>query len=592
MYTHPLPRSLILIFATAFAFTAVAASCVQDARLFVQLDFETLTDETLPSRLADVRAAGADGVQIALVEFYDEDEVRAQKLARLANALAFFKNAGLPTAVWTTTLGYGENFGAAKRRFANSQKLLSVTGRTAARCPTDRNVLAANCDNMRDFARAGATFILLDDDFIQTCRPGLGCVCREHLCRLTRKLQRHVTSNDVARAFSGAPNAVRTAYLDVLGETLADYARALRRAVDEVNPDVGIGLCASYTHYDVEGCDLASILRVLAGRTHRPLLRASGATYWPVKSPRVRGAHLGAVIEFVRWQAARWRGSDVRLLDENDPHPRADAVVPAALCELYDACMIAEGDIVRNKYILRDYKGAIDPAYLKAHLSHAPQHAAIAEAFADAASCGFKVIHPEHQLRAATLPKEVGLWAVMKQFSHPMAGLFAAVGNGVATHYDRAAETPCVAFGAAAAYLTAADRRRGVLLDKEGARLLSARGIDIGPESGGPLRLYANAAGEKYAVLAHAAWDFDFTHPDALRAPLADIWRFFTNTPPPVEIINTPNVYPLAKRKPNGDLVVLLCNMREKPTGPFTVRLDGNERQVSLPSYGFAILTR
>lgn len=582
----------VFAYAISLILSASAATDMHDVQLFVQLDFETLTDETLPRRLADVRAAGADGVQIALVEFYDEGEVRAQKLARLASALAFFKDAGLPTAVWTTTLGYGENFGAAKHRFANGQKLISVTGRTAARCPTDKNVLAANCDNLRDFARAGATFILLDDDFIQTCRPGLGCVCREHLCRLTRKLQRHVTSNDVARAFSGAPNAVRTAYLDVLGETLADYARALRRAVDETNPDVGIGLCASYTHYDVEGCDLANLLRVLAGRTHRPLLRVSGATYWPVVSPRIRGAHLGAVIEFVRWQIARWRGSDVRLLDENDPHPRADAIVPAALCELYDACMIAEGDIVRNKYILRDYKGAIDPAYLKAHLRHAPQHAALAQAFVGAAPCGFKVIHPEHQIRAATLPKEVGIWAVMKQFSHPMAGLFAAVANGVATHYDRAAETPCIAFGAAAAHLTAADRRRGVLLDREGARLLSARGIDVGPESGNTLRLYANAAGEKYAVLSRSAWDFDFTRANDLTVPLADAWRFFTNAPPPVEIINAPSVYPLAKRKSNGDLVVLLCNMGEKPTGPFTVRLNGNERQVSLPGYGFVTLTR
>ena len=583
---------LVPIFAWALSLSlnTSAATCAQDVRLFVQLDFETLTEDTLPRRLADVRSAGADGVQIALVEFYDEGEKRAASLARLANVLAFFKDAGLPTAVWTTTLGYGENCGAAKRRFANGQKLLSVTGRASARCPTDKTVLAANCDNLRDFVRAGATFILLDDDFIQTCRPGLGCVCRGHLCRLTRKLQRHVTSNEVAQAFSGAPNAVRTAYLDVLGETLADYARALRRAVDEVNPDVGIGLCASYTHYDVEGCDLANVLRVLAGRTHRPLLRASGATYWPVTSPRIRGAHLGSVIEFVRWQIARWRGSDVRFLDENDPHPRADAIVPAALCELYDDCMIAEGDIVRNKYLLRDYKGAIDPAYLRAHLDNMPRHAALAETFAGTSPCGFKIVHPEHQLRAATLPKNAGVWAVMKQFSHPMAGLFAAVANGVATHYNRAAETPCAAFGAAAAYLSSADRRRGVLLDRDAAHLLSARGIDVGAETSVPLRFYANAAGEKYAVLTRSAWDFDFTQAKDLVVPLADAWHFFTGAALPVEIVNTPSVYPIAKRRPNGDLVVLLCNMASQPTGDFTVRLDGRERKVALAGYGSIVL--
>jgi len=529
-------------------------------------------------------------VQIAFIEFYELGEKRAADLARLAKVLAFFKDAGLPTAVWTTTLGYGENGGEAKKRFADGQKLLSVNGRATARCPTDKAVLAANCDNMRDIARAGAPFILLDDDFIQTCRPGLGCVCPKHLCRLTRKLQRHVTSNEVAQAFSGAPNAVRTAYLDVLGETLADYARALRDAVNEVNPDIGMGLCASYTHYDVEGCDLNAILRILDGRPGRPLLRVSGATYWPVKSPRIRGAHLGAVIEFVRWQIARWRGSDVRLLDENDPHPRSDALVPAALCELYDKCMIAEGDIVRNKYMLRDFEGAIDPAYLKAHLVHAPQDAALADAFTGAAPCGFKIVYPEHQLRAATLPQGANLWAIMKLYSHPMAGIFATVANGVATHYDRAAETPCAAFGAAAAALTPADRKRGVLLDDEGASLLAARGIDVGAKSAEPLRLYANAAGEKYAVLARSAWDFDFTRQGELRVPLAKAWRFFTDAPLPVEIVGAPGVYPLVKRKPSGELVVLLCNMSSKPTGDFTLRLDGEERRISLPAYGFTVL--
>ena len=583
---------LLLVFLVLSAFRALGASCLQDARLVVQLDFETLTEGTLPLRLADIRKAGADAVLIALVEFYDEGEVRAQKLARLSRALAFFREAGLPTAVWTTTLGYGENAGSAARRFANGQKLLSVTGRATARCPTDGNVLAANCENLRDFVWAGAAFILLDDDFIQTCRPGLGCVCSEHLRRLTCKLQRPVTTNEVARAFSGSPNAVRTAYLDTLGETLADCARALRRAVDEVNPDVGIGLCASYTHYDVEGCDLAALLRVLAGRARPPLLRVSGATYWPVVSPRVRGAHLGAVVEFVRWQIARWRRSDVRLLDENDPHPRADSVVPAALCELYDACMIAEGDIVRNKYILRDHEGAIDPAYLNAHLVQAPRHAALADAFAGAAPCGFKVICPEHRLREATLPNGAGIWAVMKQFSHPMAGIFATVANGVATHYDRTAETPCAAFGSAAAFLTAADRSRGVLLDAEGARLLAARGIDVGSGTGDPLRLYANAAGEKYAVISQSAWDFDFTRQDGLRVPLANAWRFFTDAALPVEVVHAPNVYPLAKRKPDGSLVVLLCNMGRDPTGDFTVRMDGVGQRVSLPGYGFAILMR
>ena len=62
----------------AVAPTAALAD-FEDSRLTVQLDRESLTPEAMPKLLADVRAAGADSVQIAYCEFYEDGERRARR---------------------------------------------------------------------------------------------------------------------------------------------------------------------------------------------------------------------------------------------------------------------------------------------------------------------------------------------------------------------------------------------------------------------------------------------------------------------------------------------------------------------------------
>lgn len=574
------------LFAGGAAAASAPARTVYDVKLFVQFDFPGLTEATLPERIRDVRLAGADGVTIALTEFFEDGERRVRSLARLKTAIAAFEREGFPVAVWTTSLGYGVDTDRDLiRRIPRRQALVSFNGKSCARCPTDLACRAAVCENVRDFIRAGAKFILWDDDLVQSCRPGLGCVCPAHMARLEARLGRAVTTNEVACSLVGASNAVRSAYLDVNGEALTEYCRAVRAAADGVDPSVGMGICASWTHYDCEGVEFRDVAKLLAGGGRRPFIRASGATYWPIRSPRCRGLHLGSVMEFVRWQIAEFRGTDVRLLDENDPYPRSDRLVPAKLCELYDKVMVAEGDIVRNKYILRDYEGKIDPAYLAAHLENREEAVRLGTLFAGTGPCGFKVIYPRHQIRAATIPPGTGMWAVAKAFSLPMAGVLVSLA-GVPVHYERGAETPAIAFGERAALaLTEDDFRRGVILDAEGAKTLSLKGVDVGREDGSLCRLYRNAAGGRFAILKKSHWDIDYTAKFAAEIRFDEIWSFFTGKTLPLQVAGAPGVYLLAKERRDGALAVLLCNMEREPTGRFAVKAGSRESEHRLGAY-------
>ena len=242
-----------------------------------------------------------------------------------------------------------------------------------------------------------------------------------------------VTCEEVKAAFTGGPNAVRTAYLDVGGEVAMGLARELRRAADKVNPAVGMGLCASYTHWDVEGCDLFELVAAFAG-SGRKVLRISGAPYWP--NAKLPDTGLADVIEFVRMQSAWTRGKNMTVFDENDPYPRKVAQVPPWRCELYDKAIIADGHFARHKYMLCYGPDRAEPGYLNAHLEDMPDDVVLRRIFAGTEPYGVKVECPQHRLRTATLPTLfAGEAKIAAIYSQPTAA-FDLRRKGIPTRFD------------------------------------------------------------------------------------------------------------------------------------------------------------
>ena len=570
-----------------------------DCPLMVQFDRIDRAELGCAKLAADAKLAGADAVQLELCEFYLDGEARAKALSTLADDIRFFEKEGYPIALWITSLGYGrmedKDF---LRRFPNYRPLRSFEGGEAAVCSTDVGWRNAVAENVRDFIKAGAKTILFDDDLVQACRPGICCACEEHRRRIAARLGvETVTPEQMRDAYSGAPNPLRTACLDVMGESLMEFCKAMRAAADEIDPSVMLATCLSISQFDLDGVDVPEMIRVLAGKSAgRKFVRLSGATYWTRHPGNARnwGQGLGGVIEYLRWQAAMLRALGIVPMDENDPYPRDIGVVPEGMCEAYDRAVVAEGGIIRNKYVIRHNvktgKG-IAPEYLAAHLAGREDAAKIASLFKDATPVGFEIFAPPHLVREATLPPYKGKNPLLKFFAQPLAGILLSA-NGAPTRYDRDSGAPLAAFGPAAAKLPDAWLSRGVIIDRDGARILQQRGIDAGLDAKDGVRridgwrLYRNEKGGKFAVCEKGWYEIDCREATPTPVPVGEIWRFFTGEEIPVRLVGARGVHLLAKRKPDGSLAVLVNNMRGGAVGPFTVMVGGTPKVLALPGWG------
>ena len=542
------------------------------AKLHVQVDFPNISERSLPLYLSDARAAGADAVQIAVCDFFQRGGARRKMLDNLAFALRETEKAGFATAVWTSSLGYGSPAAPeTMERFASSTRLTALDGvahRPAAFCPLDPELREALAENVRDFIRVGAKFILWDDDFIQSARWFVCCTCPRHLALVREKLGRDVTAAEIRDSFCGGPNAVRTAFLDADRDAAMGLARLLRETADATAPNIGMGLCATYTLYDMEGTDVRDIVAVFAGNGPK-VLRLSGATYWPLAgSERYPGQGLDGVFEYMRLQRTILAGSGITLLDENDPCPRRTSVVPAWATELFDKAVIASGGIVRNKYILRYPADRSEQGYLFAHLENKRDDAKLSAMFAGTEDCGWRVVFPEHLVREAEMPEQyVGDRELMNLFSFPIAAHFLAI-NGHPSTFS--GEGPSIVFGPAAATLDDAAMRRGVALDLYAARLLAKRGIDTGlikQAAPQPFYTHEDAHGRRFAVFGFDAMELDFAGYAAgsHRMALLEALDFF-GAEVPCRVECDSHVYQIVKRDPRtGELSVLVENLSDVP---------------------------
>ena len=412
-----------------------AGAGIYDAELYSQVRLENLTDANRATFIADAKNAGVDVVWLSISDLFIEGAQRQSMLRKLAAEIPNFETAGFTVGVWITGFGWG---GIEERPFFKGcVKITNLEGKPncGAVCPLDPKLRRALADNVRDVAHAGARFILMDDDYVQSARGLVGCSCPRHLALVASKCGRQlVTCEDVKAAFTGKPNALRTAYLDVGGEVAIGLARELRRAVDEVDASVGMGLCASYTHWDVEGCDLPELVGAFAGKGRR-FLRITGAPWW--KDARgLPGTGLADILESVRLQSAWTRGLEMTVIDENDPYPRKIAQVPAWRCELYDKAVIADGRLGRHKYMLCYGADRAEPGYLEAHLADMPDDPKLRRVFAGTTPYGVKVNCSQHRLRTAELPVPfIGEARVAALYSMPVEA-FVLRRKGIPTRFD------------------------------------------------------------------------------------------------------------------------------------------------------------
>ena len=428
-----------------------------------------LNESTRALFLAQAKQAKASRVWIAL----DRESLFCRKdhMARLEENLRFFEAGGIEAGVWIQAFGFGEPLSHEAGNWTRLRSATGVSREVDAFCPEDPDFTAAYLAWVRDIAKLSPALIMLDDDLCLSVRPGIGCFCDRHMKLLEGEVGK---IDDPTKLFTGKKNKYRDAWFRVTGNTMRAFCQKVRCAVDEIDPNIRIGLCAGYTSWDIEGTDPIEMSRILAGNTH-PFFRLTAAPYWIAKN-RIPGQRLSAVIENARNQIAWSRQTDIEIFAEADSYPRPCYHTPAMLVENFDLAMHASG--VKSLKYLFDYYSSptYETQYLKIHTRNLSLYEAIENAFQGSTPCGIRVYRPPHRITDAILPERfAGEKPIMHTYFSKAAAMLAS--HAIPVSYE--GENDCaVVFGDDALYLNNFNQK--IVLDRSAALILKEKGIDVG----------------------------------------------------------------------------------------------------------------
>ncbi len=452
------------------------------------------TAENRPDYLEWVEKIKADRIFIGMGMPYDHKELNDITLASLAENLAYFRNPttrdgearpGYEVGIWINGLGHGvgmdPNYAYLTERYTKLRDLETGKEIGDSLCPLDENYVKMYSDFIKRIASLRPDLIMIDDDFRLSCHGpvAIGCACERHMALFNERARAAgVVDHDMTREelaavlFTGEATPHRRVWLDLMHDTLCDHARKLRRAVDEIDPAIRLGHCVSLPTWDLDGVDAIELARCFAGQ-NRPFVRFAGAPYWD--------ENQGFIAGLERMQAAwcRAHAPDIEIMSEGDTYPRPRFNVPASHLEVFDQMLLCDGFSDILKYMLDYiYEPGYETGYVRLHLSEAPLRAAMTEAFADTEGAGVYICEPIHKLADMDCTGYEG-YDLSESFKPASVRYMAAL--GLPASFERTRYTPtAVVFGESAKYADAATLSDNLILDAAAARILLARGVDVG----------------------------------------------------------------------------------------------------------------
>jgi hypothetical protein len=193
--------------------------------------------------------------------------------------------------MWTWVFGIDSSVGFGNLRTIGGEEIVTRA------CPSDKKFVSFCRDFMKKTAECGVDIIMFDDDF--TCDTVFGktpgCLCDRHIAAINSLTGENNDRETLASLIlSGGKNKYRDAYLKANGDSLRAFSKAIRDAVDEVDPKVRIGACTTKSSWDIDGTDPTELSRILAGK-NKPFYRLFGAPYWAARN--AFGCSLQDVVE-------------------------------------------------------------------------------------------------------------------------------------------------------------------------------------------------------------------------------------------------------------------------------------------------------
>ncbi len=445
--------------------------------------------------------AKVDRVFVFVDNPFEDKEALAEAMALLRENLAFYANPvapdgtvhpGYEVAVWINGFGHGGALAHDKaEKSGNYTKLRGLCNGGEAGdsfCPLDPDYRQMYANFVTEVAKAGAPMIMIDDDLRMAghgpCQ--VACACDLHMALFNERARAAgLADHDYTREelatflFNGPATPLRKVWLDLMGDTMRDFARDMRKAVDAVDDTIRLGHCACLSTWDLDGVDSIELARIFAGNT-RPFLRLIGAAYWN-SFGAFRNVNLGSIINLIRMQTAWCQeiAPEMEIMSEGDVYPRPRFNVPASFLEAYHQVLTADHMPDILKYML-DY--GFDPnyetGYIRLHAEKEIFRAQLTDAFADTEGAGIYVYEAMHKMADmdCTGMSEGELFA---RFTPASVNYTSCL--GLPSSYTRTKYTPTtLIFGENAKYATTDILDADLILDGLAARILHERGVDIG----------------------------------------------------------------------------------------------------------------
>lgn len=446
--------------------------CVDMYKISVPIINASAEDFGLEKHLRELERLGAKRVFLAFGKMFSSEKKQEVIFEQLKRNCEFFKSRGYEVGAWLWTFMISEENDCTHMTGINGQVS------PAAICPSDENFRKFACDYIRKIAECGVDIIQFDDDFRYGHSDfGFGCLCENHLKYTESILGEKLTQKELAqKALFGGKNKYRTAWQKSKAYYFELFAKEIRKAVDEINPDIRISICACMSVWDFDGIDAASLSRILAGNT-KPIMRLIGAPYWAVF--KGWGNRLQNIIEIERTERS-WCGDGIEIMSEGDCYPRPRTNCPANYLEIFDTALRASGDLDGILKYAVDYhsKPGYEDGYIAKHEKNRPLYEQIDKLFSGKTARGIRVYERMQKFEDMLIPEEFEYSdSIPDMFFSPAARMLAD--NSVPTVYSGSGVCG-IAFAENVSLVPRKDMKKGLIIDLRAAEILADNGIDTG----------------------------------------------------------------------------------------------------------------
>lgn len=450
-------------------------------QLSVPLVISTITEESLPVYLEEFRKAKVDRIFLCCNSpFYVKNNTLDTNPAWLAKLISVLQEEGYEVGVWNGSFGHGDVLAHCEPPEYQMEftKIKDVDGSAdgEAFCPLDENYQKIYYKYTKQLASMHPDIIMFDDDYrLNWKRHHMPCCCDKHLKLFYEEIGEEIPIDKLEETiFTGGENKYRSAWMKVMGNSLLDFAKMLRRAVDEVDETIRLGACSSYSSWDFEGVDAITLAKTFAGKT-KPFTRTIGAPY-----RSIRPHHK---VEQTRMQAAWAKEAGIEIFTEGDVYPRPRYAHPAKFLELFDLGLLATGETDGILKYMFDYCFDVnyEMGYNARHIRNESVRNAFADFFGDKEMVGVRVFEAMKKTEQYHLPEEFSPNNIDKARKAFFSNAQVLLSNlAIPTCYTQNTGYPVIVFGESARHIPEAYLKDGAILDVVAAKLLQERGIDTG----------------------------------------------------------------------------------------------------------------